>query len=89
MDSISVGLLGCSAIEKRENHELRQYIRKLEFNNYILKAQQDLSQDGILIVDDQWNMISFNERFMDMWKIPPLFSSPVMTKKVSRRFLTI
>lgn len=71
MDSISVGLLGCSAIEKRENHELRQYIRKLEFNNYILKAQQDLSQDGILIVDDQWNMISFNERFMDMWKIPP------------------
>jgi len=70
MDSISVGLLECSAMETRKNHELRQYIKKLEFNNYILKAQQELSQDGILVVDDQWNMISFNQRFVDMWKIP-------------------
>jgi len=70
MDSISVGLLECSAMEKRKNHELRQYIKKLEFNNYILKAQQELSQDGILVVDEQWNMISFNQRFVDMWKIP-------------------
>ena len=70
MDSFSTGLLECSALEKRKNHELRKYIHKLEFNNHILKAQQEVSQDGILVVDDQWNMISFNQRFVDMWKIP-------------------
>jgi DNA-binding CsgD family transcriptional regulator len=70
MDSITVGLLECSALEKRKNHDLRQYIQKLEFNNHILQAQQELSLDGILVVDEQWNMISFNQRFIDMWEIP-------------------
>ncbi len=81
MDSISVGLLGCSALEKRKNDELRKYIQKLEFNNHILRAQQELSQDGILIVDDQWKMISFNQRFVDMWKIP----TPVLESRDDKK----
>lgn len=60
--------------EKRKNHELRGYIKRLEFNNHILQTQQELALDGILVVDDNWNMVSFNQRFVDMWQIPPHIS---------------
>lgn len=59
-----------SGANKRKNHKLRQYIQKLEFNNHILQTQQEVSLDGILVVDDSWNMVSFNQRFIDMWQIP-------------------
>ncbi len=70
MENIPVGLLECSALDKRKNHALRAYIKKLEFNNHILRVQQELSLDGILVVDDQWNMVAFNQQFVDMWQIP-------------------
>ena len=56
--------------DKRKNFELREYIQKLEFNNHILEAQQELSLDGILVVDEHWRMISYNKRFVSMWDIP-------------------
>ena len=59
-----------TASEKRKNHKLRDYIKGLEFNNHILQTQQELSLDGILVVDDNWKMVSFNQRFVDMWQIP-------------------
>ncbi len=55
--------------EKRRNHQLRQYIKELEFNNNILQAQQEVSLDGILVMDEHWKMASFNTRFIDMWQI--------------------
>lgn len=70
MESVPVGLLECAALDKRKNHKLRQYIRELELNNHILRVQQELSLDGILVVDEKWNMVSFNQRFIDMWEIP-------------------
>lgn len=56
--------------DKRKNYKLREYVRKLEFNNHILQAQQEVSLDGILVVDENWKMVSFNQRFIDMWEIP-------------------
>ena len=56
--------------EKRKNLRLRQYIKELEFRNQILQAQQELSLDGILVVDENWKMVSFNNRFVSMWGIP-------------------
>jgi len=70
MENIPVGLLKCSALDKRKNHKLRQYILELEFKNHILRVQQELSLDGILVVDEEWNTVSFNQRFIDMWEIP-------------------
>lgn len=46
------------------------YIKRLEYNNLILKAQLEVSLDGILVVDEDWNMVVFNERFCEMWSIP-------------------
>ena len=43
----------------------------LEFSNVILATQQETSLDGILVVDKAGRMISFNQRFLEMWNIPP------------------
>ncbi len=70
MENTPVGLLECSVLDKRKNHALRAYIKELEFKNHILRVQQELSLDGILVVDDQWKMVAFNQQFIDMWQIP-------------------
>ncbi len=70
MENSPIGLVECPALDKRKNHALREYIKELEFNNHILRVQQELSLDGILVVDDQWNMVAFNQQFIDMWQIP-------------------
>jgi PAS domain S-box-containing protein len=42
----------------------------LEFKNIILSTQQEASIDGILVVDENGEIISFNRRFVDVWDIP-------------------
>ena len=42
----------------------------LEFKNVILATQQEASIDGILVVDENGEIISFNRRFVDIWDIP-------------------
>ncbi len=45
--------------------------RALVFSNIILRTQQETSIDGILVVDEKGGISSFNQRFVDMWGIPP------------------
>ena len=42
----------------------------LEFKNLILSTQQETSLDGILVVDENGEIISFNRRFVEIWGIP-------------------
>src|SRR5665647_648228 len=42
----------------------------LEFNNVILSTQLEASIEGILVVDKNANIISYNQRFVEMWGIP-------------------
>ena len=39
-------------------------------SNTILKATQEASADGICLVDDRGAVVSFNHRFIEMWRIP-------------------
>ena len=51
--------------EKRRSRE------ELEFKNLVLTTQQETSIDGILLVDEHDNIITYNRRFLELWGIPP------------------
>ncbi|UCF91807.1 MAG: PAS domain S-box protein [Desulfobacterales bacterium] len=55
----------------KELAERRQAEDLIQFQNTILATQQETSLDAILVVDDTGKVISFNQRFVDMWHIPP------------------
>ncbi len=56
------------------SHALRKTVaartRELAFNNSLLQAQSEASPDGILAVDGNRRILSFNHRFLDLWGIP-------------------
>jgi len=39
----------------------------LQFQNVLLSTQQEVSIDGILVVDEGKSILSYNRRFIDMW----------------------
>ena len=41
----------------------------------ILKALQESTVDGILVVDSSRRVLSYNRRFLEIWKIPPTAAS--------------
>jgi diguanylate cyclase (GGDEF)-like protein/PAS domain S-box-containing protein len=43
---------------------------QLQLANVLLTTEMEASPDGILAVDTNRNVISFNRRFSDMWQIP-------------------
>lgn len=58
--------------------ELREEVRRskrvqeeVEFKNMALQTQQETSLDAILMVDENAQIISYNQQFIDLWRIPP------------------
>ena len=43
---------------------------KLQFANNLLTTAMEISPDGLLVVDADAKIISFNRRFADMWGVP-------------------
>ncbi len=50
--------------------ELRRAEEALRRSHAVLAVQQDVSPDGILLVDEHARVISSNRRFREMWGIP-------------------
>lgn len=50
----------------QENH----LYRLLSRNNALLKAQQDAALDGILVIDENRQVFSYNQHFCKLWQIP-------------------
>ncbi|MBW4614095.1 MAG: GAF domain-containing protein [Desmonostoc vinosum HA7617-LM4] len=42
----------------------------LSRNNALLRAQQEAAIEGILIVDENRQIVSYNQRFCELWQIP-------------------
>lgn len=55
---------------KQEIHKRKRIETELSRSHAALQAQQEAALDGILMVDENRQIISFNQRFCDMWKIP-------------------
>ncbi|MBI5197607.1 MAG: PAS domain-containing protein, partial [Nitrospirae bacterium] len=41
-----------------------------EFYLSLVRAIHEASPDGVLVVDDKGNIVSMNQRFLDVWQIP-------------------
>ena len=54
----------------RDITQRKQAEKELQFRNTILATQQETSPDGILVVNEKREWASFNQRFIDMWRIP-------------------
>ena len=49
----------------------KRWERDLEFKNLLLSTQQECSLDGILIVNEDGSILSFNSKFVNIWGVPP------------------
>lgn len=57
--------------EAREAEQrLRQLVDDLRYSHALLRAQNEASLDGTLVVSLEGEMVQFNQRFVDLWGIP-------------------
>ncbi|MFK0734601.1 MAG: ATP-binding protein, partial [Gloeotrichia echinulata HAB0833] len=74
--SVRAGLLGSDELAQistafdRMAAGIQESTRVLHRQNATLKAQQEAAIDGILIIDENRNVVSYNQQFCQLWQIP-------------------
>ncbi|HUW76436.1 MAG TPA: EAL domain-containing protein [Gallionella sp.] len=59
------------ALDNFENTaERNRALEKIKYQNTVLQTQQETSLDGILVVDEHGTIISYNQKFIDLWRLP-------------------
>lgn len=56
----------------RDVTERRLAAQRAAFQNALIGAQYEVSPDGILVVGADDRVLSYNQRFLEMWNIPPV-----------------
>src|SRR5580692_2087867 len=55
---------------RRTNEVLEQRTRELAQTLVVMRATLESTVDGILVTDDQGKITGFNQRYIDIWKVP-------------------
>ncbi|HVR42263.1 MAG TPA: PAS domain S-box protein [Thermoanaerobaculia bacterium] len=50
---------------------LREAERALRTTAAILRAHEEATEDGVLVLDTEGRLLTFNQKFLEMWKVPP------------------
>ncbi len=61
--------------------ERRRHMEEILESNAILAATQEASADGICLVNERGNVVSFNRRFAEMWAISPALGDELRDKR--------
>lgn len=62
--------IGGIVVSARDVTERRQVERQLQFKNSVLSTEHEASLDGIVLVDENARIVSYNRRFVDLFEIP-------------------
>ncbi len=68
----------------RDISERKQVEKDLKFRHALLAALKETSPDGILVVDEGGKILIFNQRFVDMWGIPPIMMASASDEEAIR-----
>ena len=55
-------------------------LEKLAFSNILLTAVIESSPDGILVANNINKILTYNQRFLEMWNSPPQMRPPELTR---------
>jgi PAS domain S-box-containing protein len=64
--------------------ERKRVEEELLFRNLLLSTQQEVSIDGILVVDENPHILSYNRRFLEMWGVPAELAEDEMDEPLLR-----
>jgi PAS domain S-box-containing protein len=73
---------------KQEIHKRKRIEAALSRSHAALQAQQEAALDGILMVDENRQVISFNQRFCEVWKIPSEMMAQSDSVQLSQHILS-
>ena len=62
--------------------QLKQAEEEIIFRNTILQTQQETSLDSILVVDEMGRIISYNQQFINLWRLSPQLVSAGLDEPV-------
>ncbi|MBU0483064.1 MAG: PAS domain S-box protein [Proteobacteria bacterium] len=72
-----------TAALKKYITDIREKEESLSFKNLVLTTQQENSLDGILVIDQEGTVVSFNQNFIKMWEVP----AKIINSKSDKRIL--